>query len=100
MKGAIGSALSQAIFDYFSADKKTEIDSFLNGLAIKSGLMDPSLLAPKVYGPSPAGGTSNVEVNQTLNFQHDGKDHKQTADSVKKAAQHFVRQNPSQGRAT
>lgn len=42
------------------------------------------------------GGPVEVNVHQNLNFQHDGKDHKKTGDSVKKAASHAYRQIPSQ----
>lgn len=51
-----------------------------------------------VAPPAPAGargGVSNnqMTVNQTLNFQHDGKDHKKTGASVKEAVQKAYRQN-------
>lgn len=46
------------------------------------------------------GGEQNVEVNQTLNFQHDGKDHVKTADSVKKAVQSYYRQSAAQGQGS
>lgn len=55
--------------------------------------------APVNAGPG-ATTTSNVEVNQTLNFQHDGKDHKKVGDSTKKAVQDFYRQNPAVGQGS
>lgn len=55
--------------------------------------------APATTGPSTSS-TQNVNVNQTLNFQHDGKDHKKTADSTKKAVQDFYRQNPAVGQGS
>jgi hypothetical protein len=39
------------------------------------------------------GNTNTTTVNQTLNFQHDGKDHNKTANSVNKAVQKAFRQN-------
>lgn len=46
---------------------------------------------------SPAGalsGQQNFNINQTLNFQHDGKDAHKTSDSVGRAVQNAVRQLP------
>lgn len=45
------------------------------------------------------GSTQNINVNQNLNFQHDGKEHKKTSDSVKKATQDAFRQY-SQGQVS
>jgi hypothetical protein len=42
----------------------------------------------------------NVNVNQTLNFQHDGADPKRTADSVKKAVRESYRQIGAQGQGS
>lgn len=39
--------------------------------------------------------TQTVQVNQNLNFQHEGKDAKRTADSVSKSVQNAFRQMPS-----
>ena len=55
----------------------------------------------KISGPPtglPPSTTKNqtVNVNQNLNFQHDGKDHKKTGDSVKKAIQDSYRQMAAQ----
>lgn len=38
--------------------------------------------------------TQNVNINQNLNFQHEGKESKQTADSLKTAMQNAFRQFP------
>ena len=40
------------------------------------------------------GGQQNFNINQTLNFQHDGKDAHKTSDSVGRAVQNAVRQLP------
>lgn len=56
--------------------------------------------APISRSPQSTSQGQKVEVNQTLNFQHEGKDHVKTGDSVKKAAQHFLRQSPVQGQAS
>jgi hypothetical protein len=50
--------------------------------------------------PSAPGSTQNINVNQNLNFQHDGKDHKRTSDSVKKAVQDSYRQMSAQGQGS
>lgn len=59
--------------------------------------------------PSPAPSTGNipvpataptVNVKQDLHFQHDGKDHGRTADSVKKAVQESYRQMSAQGQGS
>lgn len=58
--------------------------------------VSPGMIAPEV--PKSSGGSTqqNVNVNQTLNFQHDGKDHKKTGDSTKKAIHDAYRQIPAQ----
>lgn len=56
-------------------------------------------IAPKAPTMQKAGNQQNVNINQNLNFQHEGKDAKQTADSVKKANQDAYRQF-SQGQAS
>ncbi len=63
--------------------------------------VQPSAAAPKMPAIAPAAGsTTNVNVNQNLNFQHDGKDHKRTGDSVKKAVETSYRQLSSQSQVT
>jgi hypothetical protein len=62
-----------------------------------AGAVTPRM--PPAAGPSTSN-TQNVNVNQTLNFSHDGKDHKQTGDSTKKAIQDFYRQNPAVGQGS
>jgi hypothetical protein len=42
----------------------------------------------------------NVNVQQTLNFQHDGKDHKKTSDSVHKAVKDAYRQMSAQAQGS
>lgn len=54
-------------------------------------------IAPPVAPVIPQGATQNINVNQSLNFQHEGKEHKKTADSVKKAVQDSYRQMAAQG---
>lgn len=49
-------------------------------------IWDKSHLAPRVQpSASPKSTTTNTTVNQNMNFQHDGKDHRKTAESTKKA---------------
>lgn len=44
--------------------------------------------------------TQNFNINQSLNFQHDGKDAKQTGDSMKVAVQQAYRQSFGQAQVT
>lgn len=44
--------------------------------------------------------TQNINIKQDLNFQHEGKNAKQTGDSVKKSIQDAVRQMSVQGQGT
>ncbi len=62
----------------------------------------PERAAPPSVKPTAAqsGATHNVEVKQNLNFTHDGKDAKKTADSVKKAVQEAYRQTSAQGQGS
>lgn len=57
-------------------------------------------IAPKMPNTPPPTKSQNVNINQNLNFQHEGKDHQKTSDSVKKAIRGAVRQMSSQGQAT
>lgn len=50
------------------------------------------------YPPTSQG--HNVTIKQDLHFQHDGKDHARTADSVKKAIQDSYRQMSAQGQGS
>lgn len=51
--------------------------------------------------PTPNNTTNqSVSVNQTLNFAHEGKDARKTADSVKQAAQGAYRQMPAYGQGS
>lgn len=62
-----------------------------------------SALSGAAKPPVPAGApgsTQNVEVNQTLQFHHDGTDAKKTGDSVQKAVTHAFRQQYSQAQGS
>jgi hypothetical protein len=58
------------------------------------------LFAPKLAPTGTGKPSGNIEVNQTLNFQHDGKDSKKTGDSTKKAIQDAFRQYTAQGQGS
>jgi hypothetical protein len=62
----------------------------------------PKSIVPPMPAVASAGGgnTQNVNVSQSLNFQHDGTDPKKTADSVKVAVQQTYRQMFAQGQVT
>lgn len=61
--------------------------------------LQDSIAAPSVKS---TGGnkTNNTNINQNLHFQHDGKDHKRTGDSTKKAVQDALRQMPAQNQGS
>lgn len=60
------------------------------------GAITPSSVTPKVGGgPSQTVQTQNVNVNQSLNFQHDGKDAGKVSDTHKKAVRDAYFQIPS-----
>ncbi len=56
--------------------------------------------APQVPPSFPGQAPQNVQVSQTLNFQHDGKDAKKTGDSVHKAVKDAYRQMSAQGQGS
>lgn len=54
------------------------------------------MVSPKVAGGHPAlGGAAQISIQQTLQFQHEGKDAKKTAESTSKAVQNAARQIPA-----
>lgn len=57
-------------------------------------------IAPKVNAPMKSGSQQNNNINLDLHFQHDGKDHKKTSESVKKAVQGAFRQLSAQGQGS
>ncbi len=57
-------------------------------------------IAPVMPATASTGSSQNVEVNQTLNFNHDGADPHRTGDSVKRAIQTAFRQSSAQGQVT
>lgn len=78
---------------------------------LKENFNTPAGVEPRIIGspiaPSPPsvapkdnGSNQNINVNQTLNFQHDGTNAKQTGDSVKKAVRDSYRQLSSQAQGT
>lgn len=61
-----------------------------------------SSLAPAVPALPPAASAApnNIEVNQTLNFNHDGKDAKRTGDNLKQSVRDAFKQLPSQSQGS
>lgn len=60
-----------------------------------------SVLPPVPPSAAGAGGPmQNIEVNQNLNFNHDGTDVKRTGDSVKKSVKDAFRQMSAQGQGS
>lgn len=80
-----------------------ENDRLVKGLfeAMKGGL-DTVLpeITPTIPKTAAPGSTQNINVNQNLNFQHDGKDSHKTSDSVKKAVRDSYRQMSAQGQGS
>lgn len=72
----------------------------MNGKDTRPLLEKWGLGAAPAFGPQTQAQAQNVEVNQTLNFHHDGKDYKKTGDSTKKAVQDYYRQSTAQGQGT
>ncbi len=62
----------------------------------------PAAAAAPTVSPSLAGAvnTQNIDVTQTLNFNHEGKDAARTGDSTKKAVQAAFRQMSAQAQGT
>lgn len=72
-----------------------KIDAAMDSiLSLKAGAVPA--LAPVSNGNK----NQEINVNQTLNFQHDGKDAKRTGDSVHKAVRDAVRQMSAQAQGT
>ncbi len=76
---------------------------FLGGLFGGGGSAPSAASAAAPAFPMPAmahSGGQSINVKQDLHFQHDGKDHKKTGDSVKKAVQESYRQMSAQGQGS
>ncbi len=65
------------------------------------GVPTAQAIAPSMPGvASAAAPGQNIEVTQTLNFEHTGTDPKKTADSVKQAVRDAFRQMPAQAQGS
>lgn len=74
--------------------------SLLSGLA--NGIDQSSSFIANSILPTPkdnqkSGSNQKIEINQNLNFQHDGKDHSNISNSVKKSVKDAYRQISAQG---
>lgn len=73
----------------------------LGGDKKKQGVIGENMRA--LIGPAPiipntsTQKNNNININQNLNFQHDGKDHKKTGESVHHAVKGAFRQMPQNG---
>jgi hypothetical protein len=66
-----------------------------------SGLSaEGDMITPPMPAGAAAGSQQNINVTQTLNFQHDGKDAKKTGGSVHKAVKDAYRQMSAQGQGS
>lgn len=70
------------------------------GAYFKTLLSGGHAVTPNIQGRGPEGNSHTTNVNQTLNFNHDGRDPHRNADSHKKAAVDAYRQNPALARGT
>lgn len=96
-------AVSGAISD--PKKKKELFENMGNGLkdfmSTASYMMTPeSAITPSVIPNAGKATNQNININQNLNFQHEGKDNKRTSDSVKKAVQESFRQMSAQGQGS
>lgn len=81
----------------FGGGEKSALAPASAGGVDASGKISPRGASPTMPGqPATQNNTQNINVNQNLNFQHDGKDAVKTGDSVKKAVNAAVRSNPAQ----
>lgn len=88
--------VGKATWDLFNKDFSSK-SSQKNEEEYRKHLMDT--LVPKVNAPS-NNKQQNIEINQNLNFQHDGKDHKKTGDSVHKSVKDAFRQMSAQNQGS
>lgn len=82
---------------------KNQSGKFLSGLALAGKGAFETLKENMTAPPTTqvAGGHSTTHnINQNLHFQHPGKDHARTGDSVKKAVQGALRQMPAQNQGS
>lgn len=88
-----GSPAQKFFQDLFGGSSETTAPAKPYTGPLPWGGADIKTMTTPSRGPAvPAGSNQNININQNLNFQHEGKEHKQTADSVKKANQDAFRQ--------
>lgn len=90
-------------------DAKDEVSLFAKGVGIalvetalkQTGAITPDQIASPLMKPGTSTEkTQNINVNQNLNFQHDGKDAVKTSKSVQKAVQDAYRQTQAQSQGS
>lgn len=84
-KGGTGAGLKEFVKEAFSGAKDAAYGAYLTAT-------EPATPPPPA-GAKNSSVSNQMTVNQTLNFQHDGKDHGKTGESVNKAVQKAYRQN-------
>ncbi len=92
LPGILADIFADVVKDSLGSQAK-ELGAANKGGVAKTPLSIVPKMAPTV---SATGSTQTVNVNQNLNFQHDGKDSQRTGDSVKKAVQDAYRQSAAQ----
>ncbi len=78
------------------------------GITLKEALVGPeyekldktSKISPAMSPMAPSSSEQNINNIINMNFQHDGKDHKKTGDSVQKAIEKSYRQKSAQGQGS
>lgn len=75
-------------------------DAIAGNRPASAGAMNAANAAHPTPNAVPSGSVQNINVNQNLNFQHDGKDAKKTSDSTKKAVQGAFRQLSAQAQGS
>ncbi len=80
-------ALAKKAFTVTDADRDlfNMVKNMVTPNDIEESVSNKNLATPVVKGIQPPVQNKEINVTQTLQFQHDGKDHKKTGDSVKKA---------------
>lgn len=95
-KGLTGNGVADKTLGIFQGIGDFIINGVINGVKDVYGV-SKEIIAPDVPSlPGKGSSSQQFNVNQYLQFKHDGKDAHKTGDAVKKAAQEFYRAHPAQ----
>lgn len=88
--------LEKKLWNWLTGSGKAPDSPGIPGMQPEQQIVPTAPFVPSVT----SGAQQNINVKQDLHFQHDGKDHVRTADSVKKAVQESYRQMSAQGQGS